>query len=1124
MNKNLFKLFSALAYVPALLITVLIFSASLAFAATNASLPQTVVTDSGEIRLPTSAELDKAQQQIANDSSLDNDSKKKQLADLDTAVEQLDNATSFVQSLNELNKELRQSAQTIRSLSSNLYKTEKQFAQIPSSSNVTSQQITSLVESTRRAGTTAQSDYSSAVSAYNELQTLPERAQSTVTKNNQSISEINKALSQERDLSSISAKIKALGIYTLSVQNELLQTQLENHTELLDIANYRMRIAGIKNTYYQNYLQELSDRQNQLLSEDGNDESDDALAELAIKHPELQSELNTNRSIQGYITDYRQKSAALSADTHKVDAALSTVKQLHDSVGTEIDGLDKSLLLSRLLNRQQSQIPDLTLSANLDELIPDLTLWLYDLRAGRDRLFDVNAYADELIAKNNKLANVRDSLVDIVLKRRQLLNELYQAMSSQLTVAINLKLKYQDFVDLRNKTNSLITENLFWLRSNQPIGKDYLATFIPNIANEFSHFNTQLHNIDYWKSTGFTALILGIPSLFIASLLFWSNSYLRRINNRVAGRLDRRNDSILVTPLAILLNFIMVLPKVLIWVLCGAIIICLCLDNSHDQIDVIGMLLLHILVFVYLLEILKPNSLAQRHFSMNPYSLQQDRKLLTGIWYALIPILIVANIVETKSSAIFYDSIGFLVIILCAISMVVVSFRWIRTQLHSTDEMSSFLWFISIAGFIAPLAIAIAVANGYYYTTIKLVNRLAYTFYTVIGYWIVSNTVHRAVYVFQSKLQRKSLEQVSTNEENGTKNHETNLSFIKESLGLENISAKAFKLLNTVLICLTLTFMYFQWSDLAGALGYLKNIVLWSHTEIESGKEVVSDVLTLADVLVALLIIVVTVLLNRNLPSLLERMFLWKAVGAQHRSTSYTVKIISSYIIMSLGTMFAAGAIGVKWENLQWLVAALSVGLGFGLQEIFANFVSGIIILFERQIRVGDIVTLNGLSGTVNRIRIRSTTILSFENKEVMIPNREFLTSALTNWSLTNTVTKLEFSVGIGYSSDVNRAKSILSNIIRKCRYTAKGMAPLIYVKSLDDSAVTIMCEIYVAEIGKRKLAIDYLCSQTLGEFARNNIEIPFNQMDVNVKNLESGEFLEAFKHGHEFAATPKSN
>ena len=82
------------------------------------------------------------------------------------------------------------------------------------------------------------------------------------------------------------------------------------------------------------------------------------------------------------------------------------------------------------------------LSENLDELIPDLTIWLYDLRAGRDRLFDLNGYVDNLIAKNNELKSVQESLTTVIIKRRQLLNELYQAMSSQLTVAINLKLKY----------------------------------------------------------------------------------------------------------------------------------------------------------------------------------------------------------------------------------------------------------------------------------------------------------------------------------------------------------------------------------------------------------------------------------------------------------------------------------------------------------------------------------------------------------------------------------------------------------------------------------------------------------------------------------------------------------
>ena len=195
-------------------------------------------------------------------------------------------------------------------------------------------------------------------------------------------------------------------------------------------------------------------------------------------------------------------------------------------------------------------------------------------------------------------------------------------------------------------------------------------------------------------------------------------------------------------------------------------------------------------------------------------------------------------------------------------------------------------------------------------------------------------------------------------------------------------------------------------------------------------------------------------------------------------------------------------------------MAALSVGLGFGLQEIFANFVSGIILLFERQTRVGDIITLNGLSGTVNKIRIRSTTVMSFENKEVMIPNKEFITSALTNWSLTSTVTKLEFIVGVAYDADVERAKSLLLSIVNRCRYISKEQASLIYIKELAASSVNISAEVYVTNIGDRKLTMDYLSRETLSVFAKNNIEIPFDQLDLHVRTLEKDEFIKQLRNG----------
>ena len=97
-----------------------------------------------------------------------------------------------------------------------------------------------------------------------------------------------------------------------------------------------------------------------------------------------------------------------------------------------------------------------------------------------------------------------------------------------------------------------------------------------------------------------------------------------------------------------------------------------------------------------------------------------------------------------------------------------------------------------------------------------------------------------------------------------------------------------------------------------------------------------------------------------------------------------------------MGFVVTLSTLGVSWDKLQWLVAALSVGLGFGLQEIFANFISGLIILFERPVRIGDVVTIGNLSGTVSKIQIRATTITDFDRKEIIVPNKTFVTD---HWS-----------------------------------------------------------------------------------------------------------------------------
>jgi potassium efflux system protein len=144
----------------------------------------------------------------------------------------------------------------------------------------------------------------------------------------------------------------------------------------------------------------------------------------------------------------------------------------------------------------------------------------------------------------------------------------------------------------------------------------------------------------------------------------------------------------------------------------------------------------------------------------------------------------------------------------------------------------------------------------------------------------------------------------------------------------------------------------------------------------------------------------------------------------------YAINQLSKYLMITIGFIAIANKLGGSWSQVQWLVAALTVGLGFGLQEIFANMVSGIILLFERPIRVGDTVTVDNITGRVTRIQMRATTILDWDKKELIVPNKTFITNQLINWSLTSPMTRIVIPLGISYDADVTLAHKVIKQAV----------------------------------------------------------------------------------------------
>ncbi|MEN8195971.1 MAG: mechanosensitive ion channel domain-containing protein, partial [Pseudomonadota bacterium] len=223
-------------------------------------------------------------------------------------------------------------------------------------------------------------------------------------------------------------------------------------------------------------------------------------------------------------------------------------------------------------------------------------------------------------------------------------------------------------------------------------------------------------------------------------------------------------------------------------------------------------------------------------------------------------------------------------------------------------------------------------------------------------------------------------------------------------IDLVALSEESRKLLSMMLVIVGFFGFWFVWSDILPAFSVLDEVTLWHKSAVVAGVEAIVPV-TLADLSVALLIGFLTLIAMKRLPPLLEILLLQRVHMTS--GSRYTARTLTTYAIVAVGLIAFFKLVGVDWSKVQWLFAALSVGIGFGLQEIVANFVSGLIILFERPIRVGDVVTIGETDGAVSRIQIRATTIRTWDGQELLVPNKEFITGRLLNWSLSDQVTRI---------------------------------------------------------------------------------------------------------------------
>ena len=261
------------------------------------------------------------------------------------------------------------------------------------------------------------------------------------------------------------------------------------------------------------------------------------------------------------------------------------------------------------------------------------------------------------------------------------------------------------------------------------------------------------------------------------------------------------------------------------------------------------------------------------------------------------------------------------------------------------------------------------------------------------------------------------------------------------------------------------------------------------------------DRVSIRDFLVFIAIVLLTFFAARNLPNAFEMLFLEEL--PVDRSARFASKALFSYAIVILGTVLALRTLSINWTSIQWLVTALTFGLAFGLQEIFANFVAGIILMFERPMRIGDLITVDEFTGVVTRIRTRATTIVNWDRKEYIIPNKDFITGRLINWTLSDAINRIQFTVGIAYGSDVAKAKKIIFDICREHPSIVDDPATSITFEEFADSSLNLVVRTFLGEVDSRLGVIDNLHSRINSEFSAAGIEIAFPQHDLNLKYLD---------------------
>jgi potassium efflux system protein len=431
--------------------------------------------------------------------------------------------------------------------------------------------------------------------------------------------------------------------------------------------------------------------------------------------------------------------------------------------------------------------------------------------------------------------------------------------------------------------------------------------------------------------------------------------------------------------------------------------------------------------------------------------------------------------------------------------------RLIRSRHESWLVRFRYAWYPLAVG--VPLVLCLLVGMGYYYSAMALNQRLGYTIWLVLALIVINSLVLRWLFVTRRQLalekarRRREAERarIESQQVEGSDAAEDPMVVEEPEIGIAQINEQTRALLRTLILFAVLIGLWVIWHQVLPALNVMGDVGLWSYSaEIDGVTRNVP--ITLTNLIMAVIFAAVTFVAARNLPGVLEITILQHLpldAGARHAFTT-----LCRYAIVGLGIILTFNTIGIRWSSLQWLIAALGVGLGFGLQEIVANFVSGLIVLFERRYRVGDFVTVGQVNGTVTRIRIRATTVRDLDRRELIVPNKNFITGELINWSLSDKILRITIHVGVAYGSDTALAEKLLLKVAGENPEVLSEPEPSALFLGFGDNSLNFELRVFIDDPMRRFRVSHQLHRAIDDEFRRAGIVIAFPQRDVHLDQI----------------------